>query len=240
MLDRATLTALDTTLAQFYSLLHHQANLNVIAAECEAILDGHAGRGNRAGILARDNWRDTWVQHGYLASGWFYVLELNGSGLAKPMAVAMYDALVDLFTEMARFVMDPDLRSMNSKQLKRVCCVCLKRRGIPAKAGRPAKPTRAYCLVSPSSIRWKGTVPVQPRHWHLLGCMLDSVRRSRRNGGDSAVPFIEIISQVFGNKPVGRRRISGVVSELNGHLHAIRFPSVLYTKDAKVFFDPPL
>src|SRR5262245_27381285 len=138
MLDSTTEMALDGRLLRLFGLLRGQANLATIANECEAILDDYAGKSCRVGVLVRDGWRTEWQDHGWISSGWF-------SGPTLTRAVA--DALFDLFTEMARFVMDPDLRSLHRGRLRRACLTYLKRRKIPVKSVRPAKPTARYCML---------------------------------------------------------------------------------------------
>src|SRR5262249_31184603 len=138
MLDTTTETALDAKLVEFYTLLRWETDLATIAAECEAILDGYAGKSNPAAVLVRASWRAEWQRHGWIASGWF-----SGRTLTNAMA----DALFDLFTEMARFALDPELRRLHTSGLKRTCLIYLKRRKIPVKSVRPAKPTARYCIL---------------------------------------------------------------------------------------------
>jgi hypothetical protein len=82
--------------------------------------------------------------------------------------------------------------------------------------GRPAVPTRGYCLVPPNKLRWQGEVEVQQRLWHLLGLVLDA--------DGKPLQFEEIQGSIHRNKPISNKTISNDIHKLNTHLLDIGFP----------------
>jgi len=92
---------------------------------------------------------------------------------------------------------------------------------VDADLPRPDRPTKEYCLVTPRSIRWDGTVEVQPRHFRLLELVL-----SRLRNGKAAIPFE--------NLEMGDKSIMNRVSELNKLLLEVQFPITLRTDSSHV------
>jgi hypothetical protein len=84
----------------------------------------------------------------------------------------------------------------------------------PNKDERPPEPTRAYCLVPPNKIRWKGEVEVEQRLWHLLGLAIDA----------ESVAFEDIQDACHRDKEVANKTISNEIHQLNTHLLDIHFP----------------
>jgi hypothetical protein len=80
---------------------------------------------------------------------------------------------------------------------------------------RPSQPTRDYCLFSRNRIRWEGGVKVEPRLWHLLGCLLD-------HGEETPIEDAEEAMQP--GREIRTKTLSNYVSKLNQHLADVMFP----------------
>jgi hypothetical protein len=95
---------------------------------------------------------------------------------------------------------------------------------------RPLEPTKKYCLVPPSWIRWNEQVPVEPRLWHMLGLVLDAQGRD--------VPFSDLTEPVYNGRVKADKTIWNDIYALNTALVAAGFPWGVKPKNAHVMRKP--
>jgi hypothetical protein len=100
----------------------------------------------------------------------------------------------------------------------------------PAGAGPPGQPRADYCLVPPSTIRWRGEREVAPRVYHLLAHVLAVPL------ADDAIHF-DALKKALGNDHLGDKSLRNYISELSAEAAAVSFPWYFTTKGCHLLID---
>jgi hypothetical protein len=131
MLDAKSLRNLDRQLRKLLTLLDELAPASKVLACARRIIDGCAGDDPNK-CLIRPKWEQTWRDHAILARAWFWTTTYIDKRCV--------DALVDVFTEMVRFVLDsktPSLHEQYAGHLRDRCREYLALRGYDVRKKFP-------------------------------------------------------------------------------------------------------